>query len=149
MAPASQLWPSVPDYCEHGGVSVHGSSGSSHTHHDSGGLDGPLSLAPSPQRQAAGRQVCRAKAAHLCEGGDEAGDADQASVGKQLGHLGDPADVLLPVSGRESQVFVKAVADVVPIQGVAGDGVGHQVLLQSKTDRCFPSTGETCWERAR
>lgn len=89
------------------------------------------------------------KPVYLCERRNEAGNADQTSVGKQLGHLGNPADILLSVSRRESKVFVKAVTDVVPIEGVAGDGVGDQVLLQSKTDRRLPSTGETCSEQAR
>jgi hypothetical protein len=47
---------------------------------------------------------------------DEAGDADEASVCEQLGHLSNTSDVLLTVSGCEAQVLVEAMADVVPIQ---------------------------------
>lgn len=94
-------------------------------------------------------ELCRAKPAYLCERRNEAGDADQTSVSKQPGHLSNPADIFFPVSGGESKVFVKAMTDVVPIEGVARDGVGDEVLFQSKTYRCFPSTGETCSEQAR
>lgn len=104
---------------------------------------------PAPGSESAGRQCVGTKSAYLCERRNEAGNADQTGVGKQLGHLGNPADIFLSVSRGESKVFVQAVADVVPIQGVAGDGVGDQVLLQSKTDGRLPSTGETCSEQAR
>ena len=66
---------------------------------------------------------------HLSEGGNEAGDAHQASVGEQLGHLRNAPDILLPVRGGEAQVSVQSMADVVAVQGVAGDPVGDQVLL--------------------
>lgn len=85
---------------------------------------------------------------YLCEWGNEAGDADQAGVRKELGHLRNPADVLFAVSGRESQVLVEAMTDIVPIQGVTRDGVGDEVLFQSETDGCFPSARETCSEQA-
>lgn len=84
--------------------------------------------------------VQRAESIHLCERRNEAGNAHQAGVGKQFGHLGNPADIFFSVSRRESKVFVKAVTDVVPIQGVAWDGVGDEVLFQSETYRCFSST---------
>lgn len=100
-------------------------------------------------RRAPGWQCVGAKSVYLGERRNEAGDADQASVGKELGHLGNPADVFLPVPRGEAQVLVKAVTDVVPVQGVAGDAVGDQVLLQSKADRRLPSPGETCSEQAR
>lgn len=99
--------------------------------------------------RAQGWQCVGTKSVYLCERRNEAGNADQTGVGKQLGHLGNPADILLSVSRGESKVFVKAVTDVVPIEGVAGDGVGDQELLQSKTDGRLPSTGETCSEQAR
>ena len=93
--------------------------------------------------------VCVAKAFYLCKRRNEAGNADQTSVGKQPGHLSNPADVFFSVPRRESKVFVEAMTDVVPIEGVARDGVGDEILLQSKTDRCFSSTRETCSEWAR
>lgn len=88
------------------------------------------------------------RVSYLRERRNEAGNADQTCVRKQLGHLGNPADIFFSVSGRESKVFVKAMTDVVPVYGVARDGVGDEVLFQSKTDRGFPGTGETCAERA-
>lgn len=79
----------------------------------------------------------------LGERRDEAGDANQPGVGKQSGHLGDAADVLLAVFGGEAQIPVQAVADVVSVQRVARDGVGHQVLLQGEADRRLAGTGQT------
>lgn len=52
----------------------------------------------------------------LGERRDETGDAHQASVGKQSGHLSDTADVLLPVLGGEAQILVQALANVVSVQ---------------------------------
>lgn len=85
-----------------------------------------------------------AKSFYLCKRRNEAGNADQTSVGKQLGHLCNPADIFLSVPRRESKVFVEATTDVVPVEGVARDGVGDEILFQSKTDGCFSSTRETC-----
>lgn len=79
----------------------------------------------------------------LAERRNETGDANQSSVSKQLGHLGDTADVLLAVLGREAQVLVQAVTDVVSVQGVTRDGVGYEVLLQRETDGSLPGTGQT------
>lgn len=90
-----------------------------------------------------------AKSFYLCKRRNEAGNADQTSVSKQLGHLCNPADIFFSVPRRESEVFVEAMTDVVPIEGVARDGVGDEILFQSKTDRCFPSTRETCCEQSR
>lgn len=81
---------------------------------------------------------------YLCEWGNEAGNADQAGVSKELGHLCNPADVLFSVPSRKSQVLVEAMANIVPIQGVTRDGVGDQVLLQGETYGGFSSTRETC-----
>lgn len=79
----------------------------------------------------------------LAERRNETGDAHQAGIRKQLGHLGDTADVLLAVFGREAQVLVQAVTDVVSVQGVRRDGVGYEVLLQRETDGGLPGTGQT------
>lgn len=57
----------------------------------------------------------QAHSCYLRERRNEAGDADQTSIGKQFGHLGNPADILFSVPGREAKVFVKALADVVPV----------------------------------
>ena len=66
---------------------------------------------------------------HPAIGRDEAGDADQPCVSKQPGHLGDASDVFLAVSWAEAQVPVQPLADVVSIQGVAGNAMAHQVFL--------------------
>lgn len=79
----------------------------------------------------------------LAERRNETGDAHQPGICKQLGHLGDTPDVLLAVLRGEAQVLVQAVTDVVSVQGVTWDGVGYEVLLQSKTDGSLPGTGQT------
>lgn len=74
-----------------------------------------LSAPPPLPLLAGGGAQCGAKSVYLRERRNEAGDADQAGVRKQLGHLGDTADIFFSVSGRESKVFVKAMTDIVPI----------------------------------
>lgn len=81
--------------------------------------------------------------ADLAERWDETGDAHQPGVGEQLGHLRNTADVLLAVHGGEAQVLVQAVADVVSVQRVAGNGVGHEKLFQGKTDGRLSGTWQT------
>lgn len=76
--------------------------------------------------------------ADLAIRGDEAGDAHQAGVGKQLGHFRNTPDVFFPVFGGEAQVFVQSVANVVSVQGVTRDGVWHEVLFQGKADGGLP-----------
>lgn len=76
---------------------------------------------------------------------DKAGDANEPSVGEQFGHLSDTTDVFLAVFGREAQVLVQAVADVVSIQRVARDSMRHKVLLQGKTDGSLPGARQTWW----
>lgn len=68
---------------------------------------------------------------------DEAGDGDGARVGEQLGHLGDAADVLLAVLGREAQVLVQAEPDVVAVQAVRALAVwlADERLLERHRDR--------------
>lgn len=85
---------------------------------------------------------------YLGEGGDEAGDADEPRIGEEPRHLGDAPDVLLAVLGREAQVLVQAMPHIVTIQGVAGDAVSHQVLLQSKANGCLASSRKA-WGRQK
>ena len=86
--------------------------------------------------QLAGQRAVRAVRA------DEAGDGDAAAVGEQLGHLGDAADVLRAVGGREAQVGVEPEADVVAVEAVGGEGDGEQVLLEGGGDGGFARGGE-------
>ena len=55
---------------------------------------------------------------------DEAGDGDGGGIGEEFGDLGDTADVLFPVLGRETEIFVQAEADVVAIEAIGGLVVG-------------------------
>lgn len=57
-------------------------------------------------------------------GGYEGGDGEGAGVGEQRGHVGDAADILFAVRGRETEVGVEAVTDVVAVEAVGGEGVG-------------------------
>lgn len=101
-------------------------------------------LGALPSGDSFSSTVCAPQPFYLCERRNEAGDADQPGISEQLGHLGNPADIFFSVPGGESKVFVKAVTHIVPIEGVARDGVRDQVLFQSKTDCGFSSTRETC-----
>lgn len=62
-------------------------------------------------------------------GRDEAGNADQPSISKKPGHLSNTSNVLFTVFWAEPKVLIQPLADVVPIQGVAGDPMTDQVLL--------------------
>lgn len=85
----------------------------------------------------------------LVEGRDETGDADKPGICKKFCHLCNATDVFLAVLGGEAQILVQAMANVVSIQRVARDSMGHQILFKSKTNGCLPSTGQTWWENVR
>src|SRR5581483_956673 len=51
-------------------------------------------------------------------GGNERGDADDAGVGEEFSDLADAADVFLAVPGREAEIGIQAVADVVAVEDV-------------------------------
>ena len=53
-------------------------------------------------------------------GRDQGTDDDDAGVGEQCGHLRGAADVLCPVLGREPEVGVESVAQVVAVENVGG-----------------------------
>ena len=57
--------------------------------------------------------------AKLVVGADKGGNRDDATIDKQLAHLGNTADVLHTVGGRKAQVVVDATTDVVAIQNAA------------------------------
>lgn len=69
---------------------------------------------------------------------DEAGDAHQAGVSEKLGHFRNTPDVFFTILGGEAQVLIESVANVVSVQGVTRDGVGHEVLFQGKADGRLP-----------
>lgn len=89
------------------------------------------------------RKRTRKRNAHLLIGTDEAGDAHNATISEQLGHLRDTPDVLFTVLGGEAQVLVQACAHVVAIQRVGRDALADQILFQSKRDGGLTSAGET------
>ena len=63
-------------------------------------------------------------------GRDERGQGDQPGVREELRHLADAADVLGPVLGREAEVLVEAVADVVAVEDVGPDAALEETLLE-------------------
>lgn len=67
-------------------------------------------------------------------GRDEGGNGNGGGVGKQLGNLGDAADVFVAVSLGEAQVLVEAEADVVAVEAVGGDAEVEEVLLEGCCD---------------
>lgn len=68
--------------------------------------------------------------AHLREGRDEAGDAHDAGVGEQFGHLADAPDVLGAVAVAEAEVRVEPEAQVVAVERVRRHALAHQELLE-------------------
>lgn len=60
---------------------------------------------------------------------DETGDAHQPGICKQFGDLSDATDVLLTIVGREAQILVQTVANVVSVQRVTRDRMGHEELF--------------------
>src|SRR5207244_10984655 len=70
------------------------------------------------ERQAGSAMERTDAVAILPVGADEARHGDNAAVGKQLGHFTDAADVLLAIGRRKAEVFVEAVANIVPVEHV-------------------------------
>ena len=79
----------------------------------------------------------------LSVGTDEAGQADDSTVGEQLCHFGDSSDVLLAISWTESEVLVEAKTDVVSVQTVGRDSLAHEVFLKGKRYRCLSGSRQT------
>src|SRR5207247_226455 len=75
-------------------------------------------------------------------GRDEGSQRDDAGVGEQLRHLADAADVLGPVGGREAEVLVEAVADVVTVEDEGVHTPFPQRLLERHRDGGLPRAGE-------
>lgn len=75
-------------------------------------------------------------------GGDEGGNGDGGGVGKELGNLGDAANVFVAVLFREAQVLVEAEADVVAVEAVGGHAEVQEVLLQGRRDGGLARGGE-------
>lgn len=74
---------------------------------------------------------------------DEWGQADNTTIGKQLGDLTHTTDVLFTILRGEAEVLVQTGTHVVPIQTVRRNTVEAEVLLQGKTDGGFTSTRQT------
>ncbi|TLS23288.1 uncharacterized protein PpBr36_05932 [Pyricularia pennisetigena] len=66
---------------------------------------------------------------------DEGRQRHDGAVGKQLGHLGDPADVFVAVLFREAQVLVEPEPHVVAVEPVRRQAQVQQVLLQRRRHR--------------
>ena len=73
---------------------------------------------------------------------DERREHDRAGVDEQLRDLADPADVLGPVLGREAEVAVEPVADVVAVEDVGEAAVGEQPVLDGVGERALAGAGE-------
>lgn len=55
-------------------------------------------------------------AKYLCKRRNEASDANQASISKQLGHLCNTADVFFSVCCGETQIFVQTMPNIVTVK---------------------------------
>lgn len=75
-------------------------------------------------------------------GGNKAGEGNGAAVGKQLGDLGDAANVFVAVLFGEAQVLVQAEADIVAVEAVGGEAEVEEVLLEGGGDGGFARGGE-------
>ena len=63
---------------------------------------------------------------------DEACQAHDTTISKQLGHLSYTTNVFLSILWREAEIIVQTVTNVVTIQGVRWDALANQELLQSE-----------------
>lgn len=79
----------------------------------------------------------------LFEGRDKAAEADLATVGEELGDLGDSANVLPSVLRGEAEVVVEAGADVVAVEAVGGDAQIDEKSLELKSDRGLAGTRQS------
>src|SRR5690606_31421598 len=66
-----------------------------------------------------------------------------AGLGEQTGHLPRPTNVLVSVGLREAQIRAQAVTQVVAVEAVGGDPLGHEESLQSDGHRRLARTRET------
>ena len=73
---------------------------------------------------------------------DEAGQRDDAGVGKQSRHLADAANVFLAVGGAEAEILVQAVAHVVAVEHIGQMAAFDQRMLQREGDGAFSGTAE-------
>ena len=88
------------------------------------------------------RQTLADRVAVRAVRGDEGRHADHSRIGKQLGHLAYPPDVLAAILRREPQVGAQPVADVVAIQHVAEHSEHEQLAFQFGGDRRLARTGQ-------
>jgi hypothetical protein len=76
-------------------------------------------------------------------GRDERREDDDAGIREELRHLTDPADVLAAVVGREAEVRIQAVADVVAVEHVGEPPSLDEGVLGRDRDRRLPRAGKT------
>ena len=75
-------------------------------------------------------------------GTDHRHERDDAGVGEQLGHVRDPADVLGPIVGREPEIGVQSVADVVAVEQVGRPAGRDERRLDGRRDGRLAGTRE-------
>lgn len=75
---------------------------------------------------------------------DERRQRHDGAVGKQLGHLGNAADVFVAVLFRKAQVLIEPEPDVVAVQPVRGQAQVQKVLLQRRCHRRLARRRQTC-----
>ena len=72
---------------------------------------------------------------------DEAGNRDDPSVGEELGHLANAADILGTVVSAKAQILVQPMANIVAVQPVGVLPTLEQNLLKCDCDRALATTG--------
>src|SRR6185369_364920 len=73
---------------------------------------------------------------------DERRDVDDACIRKQRGHFADAANVFGAIGGREAEILVEAVADVVAIEHEAAHAALPQCLFHEVCDRGLARSGK-------
>ncbi len=76
------------------------------------------------------------------EGRNKGGQRDHPGIHKQLGHLADATDVLLPVGIGEAQVLAEAMADVVTIEHIGGQAAFKQHSVDGVGQGAFARAGQ-------
>ena len=73
---------------------------------------------------------------------DDGHERHDAGIGQQLGDVGDAPDVLGSIGGREAEVDVQPVADVVAVEQVGGTARRDQRRLDGRGDGRLARTRE-------
>lgn len=75
-------------------------------------------------------------------GRDESAQSNDSGIKKKPGHFGNPADILAPVFGAESQVGTQSVTDIIAIADKGSVSLAMQSLFLRMSKRGLAGTGK-------